>query len=151
MPISFEQPLCRQWQTDRQTDKQMDRQTRNVVTCPGVLVIHIIHFQKWKDWRSRLLIWPSVTRYIHLSTTATFMMLILSSLQPLSEQHNVFTLSGLPDVTPLAPLPPDYKPLPGKPLFFDLALNHIEFPSLQHRTKQSGGITGFVKDLFWGQ
>ena len=62
----------------------------------------------------------------------------------------MFTLSGNVGATPLAPLPPDYKPLAGKPLFFDLALNHIEFPNVQHRVKQSGGITGFVKDLFWG-
>lgn len=54
------------------------------------------------------------------------------------------------DIT-LAPLPSEYRPLPGKPLFYDLALDHIEFPSLSHRIeKKGGGITGFVKGLFWG-
>ncbi|XP_023231585.1 signal recognition particle subunit SRP68-like [Centruroides sculpturatus] len=47
----------------------------------------------------------------------------------------------------IARFPPDFKPIPCKPLFFDLALNHVEFPSLDDRLEQKkgGGITGFVK------
>ena len=51
----------------------------------------------------------------------------------------------------LASLPPDYQALPCKPLFFDLALNHVEFPSLAHQAeKKPGGITGLVKGWIWG-
>lgn len=47
--------------------------------------------------------------------------------------------------------------VPCKPLFFDLALNHIDFPSLDDKieTKKQaagpavGGLTGLVKGL-WG-
>merc|ERR1712018_672085 len=49
--------------------------------------------------------------------------------------------------------PPEPQPIPCKPLFFDLALNHIELPNLEHRMekKESGGITGFVKGWLWGR
>lgn len=49
--------------------------------------------------------------------------------------------------------PPEPQPIPCKPLFFDLALNHIELPNLEHRMekKESGGITGFVKGWLWGK
>lgn len=58
-------------------------------------------------------------------------------------------------------LTPDMQPIPCKPLFFDLALNHIEFPSLEHKMDQGAkgkggqeegkGISGLVKGfLGWG-
>lgn len=54
-------------------------------------------------------------------------------------------------------LTPDIEPIPCKPLFFDLALNFIEFPSLEDKiepaSKAGGqkGISGFVKGfLNWG-
>lgn len=64
-------------------------------------------------------------------------------------------------------LTPDMEPIPCKALFFDLALNHIEFPSLEHKMEQGGrgggggagkgqegegkGISGLVKGfLGWG-
>ncbi|VDO04441.1 unnamed protein product [Rodentolepis nana] len=53
---------------------------------------------------------------------------------------------------PLVPFPPEYEAIPVKPAFFDLALNHIEFP--EQPSKESagaGGLTGFVKGLLWGQ
>ncbi|CAG0888244.1 unnamed protein product [Cyprideis torosa] len=58
------------------------------------------------------------------------------------------------DTTKLVPLPPPLEPVPCKPLFFDLALNHVTAPSLAEEIeeKQSatpGGISGFVKGL-WG-
>ena len=73
-------------------------------------------------------------------------------IQPLTERLDQFSLTA-PGVKPvLAPLPPNYQPIPHKPLFFDLALNHMEYPSLDHRVeKKGGGITGFVKGLFWGK
>lgn len=54
-----------------------------------------------------------------------------------------------------ATFPPPFEPIPCKPLFFDLALNHVEFPSLEERmeTRKTGpgkGITGFVKGWLWG-
>ena len=76
-------------------------------------------------------------------------------LQPLSERMDQFVLS-LPSAgkVTLAPLPPDYRPIPCKPLFFDLALNHIEFPSLEDKVEKKaagGGLTGFMKGLIWGK
>lgn len=53
---------------------------------------------------------------------------------------------------------PTMEPVPVKPLFFDLALNHIEMPSLKEKLeggakqKQAAGISGFVKGLWgWGK
>lgn len=55
-------------------------------------------------------------------------------------------------------LTPDIEPIPCKPLFFDLALNFVEMPSLEDRIDSSAsskskqqGISGFVKGfLGWG-
>lgn len=53
-------------------------------------------------------------------------------------------------------LTPDMEPIPCKPLFFDLALNFVELPSLEDKVespgkKQPAGISGFVKGfLGWG-
>lgn len=54
-------------------------------------------------------------------------------------------------------LTPEMQPIPAKPLFFDLALNFVEFPSLEDKVEQKGGakqaagMSGFVKGLFgWG-
>ena len=49
--------------------------------------------------------------------------------------------------------PPDFEPIPAKPLFFDLALSHVEFPSVDDKLeqkKQQGGLTGFVKGWLGG-
>lgn len=54
-----------------------------------------------------------------------------------------------------------YRPIPCKPLFFDLAGNHISYPmdeieekagtSKKSPKKEGGGITGLVKGLWgWG-
>lgn len=78
----------------------------------------------------------------------------MSYKQPLTQRldQSVLTASSSGGSKPtLASFPPDYRPIPHKPLFFDLALNHVEYPSLDHRVeKKSGGITGFVKGLIWG-
>ncbi|KFM65959.1 Signal recognition particle protein, partial [Stegodyphus mimosarum] len=52
----------------------------------------------------------------------------------------------------IAQFPPDFKPIPCKPLFFDLALNEVEFPPLDDRIEQKkgGGITGFVRGWLGG-
>lgn len=51
-------------------------------------------------------------------------------------------------------LVPEMEPIPCKPLFFDLALNFIEFPDLDDKIqdpKKGAGISGFVKGfLGWG-
>lgn len=58
---------------------------------------------------------------------------------------------------PLVNFPPEYRPIPAKPLFFDLALNHIKFPSLDeeinvNKNQQGGqsGLTGMVKGWLGG-
>lgn len=48
--------------------------------------------------------------------------------------------------------PPSFVPAPNKPLFFDLALNHLSFPSLEDKVApkaKAGGISGYIKS-FWG-
>lgn len=52
----------------------------------------------------------------------------------------------------LTTFPPNFEPIPCRPLFYDLALNHIAFPSLEGKTEQkgSGGITDLVKGWLWG-
>ncbi|GFN87230.1 signal recognition particle subunit srp68-like [Plakobranchus ocellatus] len=55
----------------------------------------------------------------------------------------------------LTRFPPDFEPIPCRPLFFDLALGHIEFPSLDDKLDQKkgaagGGLTGMVKGWLWG-
>ncbi|XP_055383774.1 signal recognition particle subunit SRP68 [Condylostylus longicornis] len=54
-------------------------------------------------------------------------------------------------------LTPEMEAIPCKPLFFDLALNYVEFPSLEDKLESPGkgkgttGISGFVKGfLGWG-
>ncbi|KAF0294445.1 Signal recognition particle subunit SRP68 [Amphibalanus amphitrite] len=67
-------------------------------------------------------------------------------------------------------MPPAMQPVPCKPLFFDLALNHLQFPDVSaemgaraaaaapaagqtggQAAAQPGGLTGFVKGLWgWG-
>lgn len=55
-------------------------------------------------------------------------------------------------------IPPNMEPVPAKPLFYDLALNFIEIPSVQEKLedgkgqRQAGGISGLVKGLWgWGK
>merc|ERR1711988_1149831 len=45
-------------------------------------------------------------------------------------------VSGKPN---LYPFPPSFQPIPCKPLFFDLAREHVEFPDLE---KKVGGGPG---------
>lgn len=55
-------------------------------------------------------------------------------------------------------LPPDMKPIPAKPLYFDVAMNHLNFPSVEAIVDSKkgqkgapGAIAGFVKGLWgWG-
>lgn len=59
-------------------------------------------------------------------------------------------------------VPPAMVPVPAKPLYYDLALNYVQLPSLQNKIdpgqsnkqsgKQGGGISGLVKGLWgWGK
>ena len=52
----------------------------------------------------------------------------------------------------LVPFPPEFQPVPVKPFFFDIALNHVEFPSLEDKLEKQNagaGITGFLRG-WWG-
>ncbi|MFH4980446.1 hypothetical protein AB6A40_007155 [Gnathostoma spinigerum] len=76
----------------------------------------------------------------------------------------------------LIPLTPSFIPMPNKPMFFDLALNHVQMPDLEKkiasfgsletspgiRTKNNAkqdkvtepeqqGLTGMMKGWFWGR
>lgn len=58
-------------------------------------------------------------------------------------------LKGKPN---LVNFPPEFSPIPCKPLFFDIALNHVEFPSLDDKLETesskagAGGLSGWI----WG-
>lgn len=57
---------------------------------------------------------------------------------------------------PFVKFPPEYRAIPAKPLFFDLALNHVKFPNLDEEINankaQAGqsGLTGMVKGWLGG-
>lgn len=81
--------------------------------------------------------------------------------KPLVERLNEFHenpqyLTKNPNVIPM---PPAMEVVPAKPLFYDLAFNFVNFPSLadkidegQSKQKQPSGISGFVKGIWsgWG-
>ncbi|XP_022068763.1 signal recognition particle subunit SRP68 [Acanthochromis polyacanthus] len=71
---------------------------------------------------------------------------------PLSERLETFRLDPtLVGKQPnLVQFPPDFQPIPCKPLFFDLALNHVAFPPLDDKVEQKGkgGLTGYIKGIF---
>jgi len=83
------------------------------------------------------------------------------SKKPLIERLNEFHenpqyLTKNPNIVTM---PPTMEPVPAKPLFYDLALNFVGFPSLedkieegQNKQKQASGISGFVKGIWsgWG-
>jgi len=75
--------------------------------------------------------------------------------QVLTEKLDVYQeLRTIPKKPNLIRFPPEPQPLPCKPLFFDLALNHIDLPNLDDRMekkKEAGGISGFVKGWLWGK
>ncbi|MED6265034.1 signal recognition particle subunit srp68, partial [Characodon lateralis] len=50
----------------------------------------------------------------------------------------------------LVQFPPEFQTIPCKPLFFDLALNHVVFPPLDDKVEQKGkgGLTGYIKGIF---
>ncbi|XP_053355113.1 signal recognition particle subunit SRP68 [Clarias gariepinus] len=72
--------------------------------------------------------------------------------KPLSERLDTFHIdpSLLGKQPNLVQFPPDFQPIPCKPLFFDLALNHVAFPPLDDRVEQKGkgGFTGYIKGIF---
>uniref|UniRef100_A0A8C8IC62 Signal recognition particle subunit SRP68 n=1 Tax=Oncorhynchus tshawytscha TaxID=74940 RepID=A0A8C8IC62_ONCTS len=74
------------------------------------------------------------------------------SIQPLCERLDNFHLDPtLVGKQPnLVQFPPDFQPIPCKPLFFDLALNHVAFPPLDDKVEQKGkgGLTGYIKGIF---
>ncbi|KAF7265209.1 signal recognition particle 68 [Rhynchophorus ferrugineus] len=92
-------------------------------------------------------------------TVPTVPQKIFKSKKPLIERLDEFReepqlLTKNPN---LVSLPPNMNPIPAKPLFYDLALNLVQFPDLsdklegQSKTKQTAGISGFVKGLWgWG-
>ncbi|KAM7394025.1 hypothetical protein PAMP_020852 [Pampus punctatissimus] len=71
---------------------------------------------------------------------------------PLCNRLETFRLDpGLVGKQPnLVQFPPDFQPIPCKPLFFDLALNHVAFPPLDDKVEQKGkgGLTGYIKGIF---
>jgi len=82
--------------------------------------------------------------------------------QPLCDRLQVYqeykdseiTASKLPSLS--KSFPPSFQPIPCKPIYFDLALNHVEFPSLDDKLPgrqqdQKGGISGFISNIWgWG-
>eukprot|EP00042_Codosiga_hollandica_P048911 m.559045 g.559045 ORF g.559045 m.559045 type:complete len:606 (+) comp57765_c0_seq2:1091-2908(+) len=53
----------------------------------------------------------------------------------------------------LVAFPPNFEPIPCKPLFFDLANHHLSFPSLESRKTRKTAtekVTGFIRGFFGG-
>uniref|UniRef100_A0A3B4ACI1 Uncharacterized protein n=1 Tax=Periophthalmus magnuspinnatus TaxID=409849 RepID=A0A3B4ACI1_9GOBI len=76
----------------------------------------------------------------------------VKDVMPLCDRLDLFHLdSTLVGKQPnLVHFPPDFQPIPCKPLFFDLALNHVAFPPLDDKVEQKGkgGLTGYFKNMF---
>ncbi|XP_074080626.1 signal recognition particle subunit SRP68 [Macrotis lagotis] len=72
--------------------------------------------------------------------------------KPLVERFDTFYLdpSLVSKQANLVHFPPGFKPIPCKPLFFDLALNHVAFPPLEDKVEQKtkSGLTGYIKGIF---
>lgn len=72
--------------------------------------------------------------------------------QPLVERFETFCLdpSLVTKQASLVHFPPGFQPIPCKPLFFDLALNHVAFPPLEDKLEQKtkSGLTGYIKGIF---
>uniref|UniRef100_A0A8C2UCA2 Signal recognition particle subunit SRP68 n=1 Tax=Coturnix japonica TaxID=93934 RepID=A0A8C2UCA2_COTJA len=72
--------------------------------------------------------------------------------KPLSERFETFCLdpSLVSKQVNLVHFPPGFQPIPCKPLFFDLALNHVAFPPLEDKVEQKAksGLTGYIKGIF---
>ncbi|KAI1896734.1 hypothetical protein AGOR_G00097850 [Albula goreensis] len=78
--------------------------------------------------------------------------LLVKDNKPLCERLEAFHLDStlLGKQPNLVQFPPDFQPIPCKPLFFDLALNHVAFPPLDDKVEQKGkgGLTGYIKGIF---
>ncbi|KAM5136069.1 signal recognition particle subunit SRP68 [Mantella aurantiaca] len=72
--------------------------------------------------------------------------------KPLSDRLDNFSLDSslVTKHARLVQFPPDFHPVPCKPLFFDLALNHVTLPSLEDKLEQKAksGLTGYIKGIF---
>lgn len=72
--------------------------------------------------------------------------------KPLVERFETFCLdpSLVTKQASLVHFPPGFQPIPCKPLFFDLALNHVAFPPLEDKLEQKAksGLTGYIKGIF---
>ncbi|XP_045155436.1 signal recognition particle subunit SRP68 [Echinops telfairi] len=72
--------------------------------------------------------------------------------KPLVERFETFCLdpSLVTKQARLVHFPPGFQPIPCKPLFFDLALNHVAFPPLEDKLEQKAksGLTGYIKGIF---
>uniref|UniRef100_A0A670IFS6 Signal recognition particle subunit SRP68 n=1 Tax=Podarcis muralis TaxID=64176 RepID=A0A670IFS6_PODMU len=73
-------------------------------------------------------------------------------IKPLSERFETFCLdpSLVSKQASLVHFPPEFQPIPCKPLFFDLALNHVTLPPLEDKVEQKAksGLTGYIKGIF---
>ncbi|XP_030064083.1 signal recognition particle subunit SRP68 [Microcaecilia unicolor] len=72
--------------------------------------------------------------------------------KPLSECLEIFCLDSslVTKQANLVQFPPGFQPIPCKPLFFDLALNHVTLPPLEDKVEQKAksGLTGYIKGIF---
>ena len=75
-----------------------------------------------------------------------------NSKKPLIERLDIYyedpnLINGKPN---LAHFPPNFHPIPCKPLFFDLAREHISFPDLQDKIKKPGQDEKQDSQSWWG-
>ena len=62
-------------------------------------------------------------------------------------------LKGKPN---LVKFPPEFSPIACKPLFYDIALYHVEYPSLDEKLEAGsaaggGGLSGWLGGWGWGK
>ncbi|KAL3877845.1 hypothetical protein ACJMK2_035489 [Sinanodonta woodiana] len=107
-----------------------------------------------KKWREAIGLYDRVLTYASQSLSMYKKLQIEAVYKPLIERLDQYVedaslISKKPN---LVHFPPDFEPIPCRPLFFDLALNNVDFPSLEDKmeSKKTGGLTGFVKGWLWG-
>lgn len=96
--------------------------------------------------------WVIHIKFVFCDTVMLSLFTSPSIMQPLCDRLETFRLdTTLVGKQPnLVQFPPDFQPIPCKPLFFDLALNHVAFPPLDDKVEQKGrgGLTGYIKGIF---
>ena len=116
------------------------------------------HLKNRRTWRRRYV--PEKSSDIDHFLLSLSLQALIDRLDTYFEDPSLINKNRLNIVS----LPPPLQPIPCKPVLFDLALNHLTFPSLDDKVQskraptsgqadkgqqqQQAGLSGFVKGLF---